>query len=442
MQRSEKISCFLEAAKYASFSMLGSLGLSCYILADTYFISKGLGADGLAALNLAIPIYSFIHGCGLMIGMGGGTKYSLHKSAGSRKETDRIFTSAVLLSLAAAVLFAGAGMFFSGSIASLLGADARVYDMTEIYLRVILLFSPLFLMNNVMLCFVRNDGAPQLSMRAMLGGSLSNILLDYVLIFPLHMGIFGAVLATGLAPAVSLLLLSPHFLKKKHGFHLAAKSLSGGQICGILSCGIPSLVTELSSGIVIIIFNMIILNLQGNVGVAAYGVIANLSLVVLSIYTGMAQGIQPVLSRHYGAGRRGHALAVLSHAAAAVLLLSALLYASVFFGAEQISSIFNKDRNPMLQETASAGLRMYFTACPFAGLNIVISTFFTSCAHPLPANMISMLRGFILIIPLAFLFAAAFQMTGVWCAFPCTELLVSVLALILFVRFYRASGTA
>ena len=73
-------SCFREFARYASLNVLGMIGLSCYILADTYFISLGMGADGLAALNLAIPVYSFIHGSGLMVGMGGGTKYSIRQN--------------------------------------------------------------------------------------------------------------------------------------------------------------------------------------------------------------------------------------------------------------------------------------------------------------------------------------------------------------------------
>ena len=86
-------SCFREFARYASLNVLGMIGLSCYILADTYFISVGMGADGLAALNLAIPVYSFINGSGLMVGMGGGTQYSIRQNQGEPKEADRAFSS-------------------------------------------------------------------------------------------------------------------------------------------------------------------------------------------------------------------------------------------------------------------------------------------------------------------------------------------------------------
>ena len=214
----KKSDSFRDFAKYASLNVMGMIGLSCYILADTFFVSQGLGTNGLTALNLAIPVYSFIHGSGLMIGMGGGTRYSILKSRGDPAEANRTFTEAVVLAAVFAVLFLLVGIFCSGAIVSLFGADENVFVMSETYLRVILLFAPAFLLNNVLLCFVRNDGAPQRSMTAMIGGSLSNVALDWFFIFPLRMGIFGAALATGLAPLISMLILSPHFFRKKNGF--------------------------------------------------------------------------------------------------------------------------------------------------------------------------------------------------------------------------------
>lgn len=429
----EKSNCFQDFVKYSSLNVLGMIGLSCYILADTFFVSKGLGTNGLTALNLAIPIYSFIHGSGLMIGMGGGTKYSIQKSQGKDKVANSIFSHVVAIAAIFAAVFVLIGLFFSGNIVTLLGADETVYQMTKTYLQVILLFAPAFLMNNVLLCFVRNDGAPQLSMTAMITGSLSNIILDYVFIFPCQMGIFGAVFATGLAPIISMLILSSHFIKKKNQFHWIKCRLERRMAASICSSGIPSLITELSSGIVIIVFNSIILGLEGNVGVAAYGVIANLSLVIIAIYTGIAQGIQPIMSRNYGAGNHRNIQLILRYALITMLILSVLVYMGVFLGAEQIAAIFNSERNELLQTIAVEGLKLYFIACPFAGFNIIISIYFTSTEYPIPANIISILRGFFVIIPMAFLLSSIAQITGVWCAFPATELLVTIVGVIFFV---------
>lgn len=422
--------CFRDFAKYASLNVMGMIGLSCYILADTFFVSKGLGTDGLTALNLAIPVYSFIHGSGLMIGMGGGTKYSIFKSQKEHNNANRAFTGAVSLATGFAAVFVLIGLFFSGTIISLFGADESVFAMSKTYLQVILLFAPAFLLNNVLLCFVRNDGAPQLAMAAMIGGSLSNVVLDWVFIFPCQMGIFGAVFATGLAPIFSMLILSPHFIQKKNQFHLVKCRPDGKLLGGILSSGIPSLVTEVSSGIVMIVFNAIILHLEGNVGVAAYGVIANLSLVIIAIFTGIAQGIQPIISRCYGTRDFGRIHATLRYALITMLIFSAVIYGVVFFGAAQITNIFNSEQNPLLQSIAAEGMRLYFAACPFAGFNVIISMYFTSMECPRPAHIISILRGYLVIIPMAFLLSWMGKIYGVWCAFPATELLVSIIGLL------------
>lgn len=422
-----KTGIFRDFARYASLNVMGMIALSCYILADTFFVSKGLGTNGLTALNLAIPLYSFIHGSGLMIGMGGGTRYSIQKSRGDHEAANRTFTQAVYLAAAFAVFFVLAGLFLPGSILSLFGAQGRVFDMSKTYLQVILLFSPAFLLNNVLLCFVRNDGAPQLSMAAMIGGSLSNVVLDWVFIFPCRMGIFGAAFATGLAPVISLLILSPHRIRRKNQFHFVRCRAEGRRLAGILSSGVPSLVTEVSSGVVMIVFNTILLGLAGNVGVAAYGVIANLSLVVIAMYTGIAQGIQPILSRSYGVQDWHSIHTVLRYALTAMLALSAVIYAVVFFGASPIAAIFNSEQDPLLQQIATEGLRLYFIACPFAGFNVILSVYFTSAGRPRPAQAISLLRGFLVIVPMALLLSRIGKIHGVWCAFPATELLVAAI---------------
>lgn len=425
---------FREFLKYSSLNVLGMIALSCYILADTFFVSKALGADGLAALNLAIPVYSFINGSGLMIGMGGGIKYSIAKSQGAAQRADQTFTNSAVLTAVIAACFFLTGLLASGPLTLLLGADGTVYEMTRTYLQVILLFAPMFMTNNLLLCFIRNDGAPQLSMTAMITGSLSNVVLDYVFMFPFGMGIFGAVLATGLAPVISILVLSPYLFRRKNQFHLRKCRISGKLALGIFSSGLPSLITEVSSGIVIIVFNTIILGIAGNIGVAAYGVIANLSLVVMSIYTGISQGIQPLLSSGYGTGNRKKIQSVLRYALVSAVLISAVVYVCVFFGADPIAAVFNSEQNATLQSIAVTGLKIYFTACVFAGFNIILSVYFTSTENALPAHIISILRGFVVIIPMAFLLSAAAELLGVWAAFPATELTVSLIGAGLFFR--------
>lgn len=425
-------SYFKEYLKYATLNVLGMIGLSCYILADTFFVSKGLGTNGLAALNLAIPVYSFVHGCGLMLGMGGATKYSIYRSQKEIRDADIMYSNTVFSAAVFAFVFMLIGLFLSKNITACLGADAEIFEMTDTYLKVILLYAPVFIMNDVLNCFVRNDGNPKLSTFAMLGSSLTNIILDYVFIFPLHMGIFGAVFATGLSSATGILIVSGHWWSKKNHFHLVRVGIQGSRMRASVSLGFPSLVTEVSSGIVMIVFNGIILKLQGNVGVAAYGVIANISLVVTAVYTGVAQGVQPLFSRVYGIGDRKTMRHLLCYAMVTMLILTCAIDAFLFVSADSIAALFNSERNPQLQEIAVDGLRLYFTGIVFVGFNSILSVFFTSTEKALPAHIISLMRGLILVVPVTMLLSSLWNMTGVWLALPITEGIVAVLGGILY----------
>lgn len=417
----EQKSSLKEFVRYTMLSVLGTLGVSCYILADTFFIAQGLGTRGLTALNLAIPVYNFIHGIGLMLGMGGATRFSICRIRNDRERGDREYSHTIYLAAAFALLFAAVGFFFPGQLTTLLGADEAVFEMTETYLTWLLLFSPAFIMNDILLCFIRNDGEPRLPMFAMLVGSFANIILDYIFIFPMQMGIFGAVFATGLSPLISMAVMSPHFLRRKNGFHLIWTPIQPEVIKTSLSIGFPSLVAQVSAGIVMIIFNIIILDLEGNVGVAAYGVTANISLVVTAIYTGISQGIQPLISEAYGAGEKIRCRQVLNYGMVTMAVLSIVIYAALFLWADPVAEAFNNERDVKLQKIAVDGLKLYFTSNLFVGYNTLLAVFFSSIEKPLPAHVISILRGLVLIVPMAFLLGSFWGMTGVWLAYPAAE---------------------
>ena len=416
----------LEFLRYASLNVLGMLGLSFYIFADTFFIARGMGAEGLAALNLVLPVYGCIYGIGMMIAIGGGTRYSILKSQKKDKNADEVFTHAVFLALLVSLAFVGVGIWGSGKVTGLLGAAGKVFDTSRIYLQVILFFAPMFMLNSVLTTFAKNDGFPRIAMAAMLTGSISNVILDYLFIFPCKLGMFGAALATGIAPVLGIGIVTIRLLlPKKQSFHLTALHLKKELIGSIAAGGFPTFVAELSSGMVILVLNGIVLRLQGDLGVAAYGIIANLSLIMLSVFNGIAQGAQPVFSRNYGQGKIKQVKGVLSLGCKVAGGIAVLGYLGICLYAKEITAAFNKDGNVQLQKIAEEGLRLYFLAAAFAGTNILLSMYYTATEQVRPAHLISLLRGFILIIPMAFILAEVGGMRGVWLAFPVTEILVT-----------------
>ena len=432
-----KTGYFGEFIKYVFLNILGMVGLSCYILADTFFISKGLGSDGLAALNLAIPIYSFVHGIGLMLGMGGAAKYSVFMGQNHKREANEVFNNIICMAFAAAVVLSVVGILFSNKIAVLLGAEGTILAMTDIYLKVILLFAPAFIVNETLLAFVRNDGNPELAMTAMLSGSISNIILDYIFIFPLRWGMFGAVIATSMAPLISMTILMIHKISGRQEFFLKKVRISPRIIADVIKIGLPSFITEVAAGIVMIIFNVLILGIEGNIGVAAYGVIANLALVFSSVYTGIAQGIQPLISMGYGKNNMKQVKIIYRYAVILLSIVSAVIYLVCFIFANPIVLIFNSEQNEILQQIAVSGMKLYFLAVPFLGFNIVTSTFFAAIEKVLPAQSISLLRGIVLMVPMAYLLAAVGKMAGIWLTVPITEGIVAVIGVVFLVKWWK-----
>lgn len=425
---------FKDFSKYVFLNIFGQIAFSCYTLMDTYFVSVKLGADGLAALNIAFPIFCLMNGLGLMYGIGGGIKYAICKSRNSEKRANRVFTSAFFLAIFTGIIFFIFGLLFSEKIVKFLGANQSIFKITNTYLKVMLLFAPAFLLNNILQAFVRNDKNPRLSMLAMISGSISNVILDYIFIFPLDMGIFGAIFATGLAPIISMLIISPYILKRKNGFHLAKIKIDIESSIEIISKGFTAFITEATSGLVMFLFNILMLGISGNLAVAAFGIVSVISLVVIAIYTGLSQGIQPIISHYYGKNKIESLEKILKYALITQIILSFIIYLTIYLGRDTFTSFYNEEKNMILQIYAREGLKLYFLACPFIGFNIVVATFFASTEKVKLSQIISLSRGFIVLVPVAFFMAKNFEMKGVWLSYPISEILVSIISLFLIFK--------
>ena len=387
-------------------------------------------ASCFAALNIAIPAYNLMNGLGLMVGVGGATHYSLCRAQGDAAEADRTFTHTLLLGLCIALVFVLTGTFGVVPLSRLLGANAETLDMTAVYLRLLLCFAPFFVTNNIMIAFVRNDGEPGRAMAGMIAGSLFNIVFDWVFIFPCGLGMFGAALATGASPLVSLLVLSGHLRRPSRGFHLRRERLRPRLLPRICAPGLSSLVSELASGITLLLINLVLLRIAGNTAVAAYGVIANLALVESAIFTGLSTGVQPLISRSAEADRRR----LLHWTVTTALVISALMYVLVFVFASPITAVFNSEHDPALAACAVPGLRIYFAGFLAACINIIAAAYFSAAGQASRGFIISLVRSIIAIPPVLFALSALLGVTGVWLTFPAVEALACVLSLLFILR--------
>ncbi|MEG0614636.1 MAG: MATE family efflux transporter [Oscillospiraceae bacterium] len=427
--------------KYVSFSVLSMIGLSLYILADTFFVANGIGSDGLAALNLVIPMYSLINAVGLMIGMGAATRFSILKGGNNEQKGNEVFTQSVIIGIIVGAIFTVVGLLFSGNIAKLFGADAETLPFADSYLKTLMSFSIFFISSNILICFVRNDKNPNLAMTAMLSGCIANIFLDYIFIFPCGMGMFGAALATGFAPLIGIIISSFHFAKKKNSFKFVKCKFSGEECKKTFSLGTSAFINEISNGLLVLVFNFVFLKIAGNIAVAAYGVIANLAIVCVSIFTGIGQGIQPVISLNYGLGKAKDIKKYYLLALITATIFGVIFFLTAVFFPDEIIGIFNKENDLQLTEIARNGILIYFSSFLIMGVNIITTTYFSSIAKPKEAFIISILRGCSLSIILVLILPKIFGgINGVWATVPLTELLTLFVCLAFVFKFRKISS--
>ena len=412
--------------KFVSLNILSMLAMSLYILADTIFVANipDIGADCLTALQIVLPFFSLLNGVGVLLGVGGATLYSVAKGAGDDERSNRIFTQVIIIGSALGGVFTVLGLAIPEQIVTLLGADGDIIPLAVTYLRALSICNLPFVVNHIMLAFVRNDNAPNLAMTAVVTSSLFNILLDWILIFPCDLGIFGASFATGLSSVVSLSVMSLHFIRKRNNFKFQKPSFHWRDIKFTLSAGMPSMIAELSNGTVILVFNMLILSIggeSGGVAINAYSVAANLALIAMFTFNGISQGTQPLFSINYGANKLDNVNKVLLYGCVTAVGVATLYYISFYFGRDMLITLFNNSGSEEMASLASEAIILYNIAYFAAALNIVATALFATNSRPAFSFIISLLRGLILPVGIAFLMSSQLGLTGIWLTMPIAE---------------------
>ena len=416
--------------KYLIPSVGGMLGVSLYVLGDTIIVGRGIGSVGLAALNISIPMINVFNGLGLLFGMGASTAISISRGRGDDKQVNNIFTISIILTILAGLMLTLVRVFFLDELCMLLGASPDTFTMSRDYLGVIMSFSTMFLLNYTLTVLVRNDGNPNLSMWGMLTGSIVNVILDYIFIFIFGWGMWGAALATSISPILGLLILSAHFITKRNKMKFTKIKLKISILKRIVSNGFASFIVEISAGVVIFIFNIVIIRLNGDIGVSAYSIIANLSLIATAIFTGIGQAIQPIVSVNFGAKKLERVYEAGKLAIYSALALGIVFYAIGLLFPEFLVSMFSKGDKELLDITIK-GIKIYFMSFVLMGINIILTSYLQSKEYAKPAMMISLLRGFVFTVFYILILSRIFGITGVWMTLPLAELSTIILALIL-----------
>lgn len=426
--------------KYLIPTLLGMLSNSIYCIVDIYFVSAGSGSQGLAAMNICMPVFTILSCVGLLFGVGGATIMSISQGSGDMNTRNKAFSVSVFMMLIVGLMFSVFGVLFRKEFAYLLGSDDQLLPLVLEYLTPVMCSALPFVLMYSLSVLLRADNNPKLAMAALMVGNISNIILDYVFVSVFHMGIFGASVATSIAPVLSLIAASFHFILRKNTVHFKLKSFDPKVIGRILSVGIGSGIMELSAGAIIFMFNSAILNLGGEVYLAAYAVITNIAYVFKGLLNGFAQAAQPLISTNFGSG-------IIKRCSKSLRVC--LIYSSVFcivcYGIITVvpgfivSFFSNGDTN--MEAIASKGMIMYFSSLLFTGINTMLMYFFQSIEQGRKSLFLAVCKGFLFVTLGLWILTSFMGVEGVWYAVLFGEVLTFIIALPMVLRSVKKLKT-
>lgn len=418
-------------ARYAVPQMIGLLFNSVYTIVDGVFIGNRLGQEAMAAAAIAVPLVEVLISVSLAAAAGAGVLIAAQLGAGTPGKAREIFNTAVWMMTGAGLFIAAAGNLLLRPLAERLGASPDILAPAMTYLRYIVSFAPFQLLSFLLGGMVRNDGRPCLAMTAMISGAASNILLDYIFMYPLNMGIGGAALATAVGPLFSVLILLPHFLKKKGQLSFQKCHITCRNAGKILILGFPAFVVEFSIGMVTLIYNITITRHgYGEIGLASYLVIGYLMLIILTVFLGMAEGLQPVFSYFSAVGETGKNGRLRKYAVRVFLTTGVAGYLLILFFSRGFFAVFSPG-NPMLIDFAQEKSAYYFWGFAFAGYNILMISFWQSTGKTGCGLTAALSRSLVCTPLLTLLLPAAFGSEAIWFCHSISETLTAGLVLCL-----------
>jgi len=419
--------------RYLLPSISATLVTSIYVLADTIIIGKGVGADGLAALNIILPIFTLFFGTGILFGSGGAVLMSVAFGQGDEHTGKEMFTTSALCVAIMAILYQIIFSVKLDSILNLLGGSGSLHQLGVEYGRILCLGAPVFLFSSMLQAFVRNDKAPTIAMAGVIAGGVSNIVLDIIFIFFMDMGMRGGAVATVLGSAITIAILSTHFFTKNNHLKLVKPTKLIQKVGKIVLNGLASFLVELGNGIIMWIFNIQLLKYVGKLGVTVYGIISNSAIVAMSLANGVAQAGQPIIATNYGAGNTERVKEAMKFGSLIALAVGCVLTVLGILFPKEISEIFIHVNAEILEMSIPA-VRIYFLSFIGMVINIFFSNYFQASMAPHKSLIICFLRVFVLSGILVLLLPIFFGVYGIWWVMPITEGLTMLSIVVLYKR--------
>ncbi|MCC0634993.1 MULTISPECIES: MATE family efflux transporter [unclassified Clostridioides] len=435
--RHEKIWILL--FRYSIPAIIAMMVTSLYNVVDRAFIGsmEGVGSIAIAGLGVTMPVFTLIIAFGMLVSVGASTSLSIKLGERNKKEAEKILGNALTLSIIISIIITVLGLVFLEDILFLLGASKDSISYAKDYMSVILLGTPFnliaFSLNNA----IRAEGNPKLAARTMIVGCILNLILDPIFIFVFNLGIKGAAIATVLCQVVVFTWVAHYFIRGKSNLKLKKYNLKldTNIIKKIFAIGMTPFAMEVAISITHVFTNNSLKAYGGDLAIGAMTALTSILLMFMMPVFGLNQGMQTIISYNYGAKQfeRAKKTLILSIIVSIVILSFGFLVVQVY--PEVFVGIFNKDSN--LMEIAVRGININLITLPIMGISIVGPVYFQCVSKVKHSMFLTLLRQFILFIPLIIVLPIRFNLDGVWLAQPIADFIAMIIVLLFLRREFK-----
>ena len=417
---------------FPTIAMMIFTGL--YTIVDTIFVSRFVNTNALSAINIVCPIINITVGLAAMLATGGSAIIARKMGRGNVREAKENFTLIVCAGIVTGLLISLAGLLFLEPVIRGLGASDLLFPYCRDYITILLMFAPA----NVMQCLYVNlfvtAGKPQLGLWLSVLAGLTNIVLDYVFIVPMQMGISGAAIATSIGYMIPTIAGTCFFAKSKGSLSFVRPKFDIKVIGESCFNGASEMVGQLSTAIITFLFNITMMKLLGEDGVAAVTIIIYSQFLLITMYIGFSMGVAPIISYNYGSRNHVQLKRIFRICIGFIFLCSVTLFAVSIPGGQYISRIF-AGQEANVFEITRYGFSIFSFSFLFCGFNIFASAMFTALSNGKVSAIISFLRTLVFITAGLLVLPVFLNVTGIWLAVPLAELLALIVSAALILRY-------
>lgn len=408
---------------------------SIYGVVDGFFVSNYVGKTPFAAVNFIMPFLMILGAVGFMFGTGGGALIAKTMGEGKHDKAKKLFSLFIYVTAAVGVVIAALGFIFIRPIAELLGAEGEMLKNCVTYGRMILLALPFYMLQYEFQSFFATAEKPQLGLAVTVAAGLTNIVLDALFVAVFKWGLVGAAAATALSQTVGGIIPLIYFSRPNDSLlRLTKTEFDGRSLLKACTNGSSELMTNISTSLVSMLYNVQLMKYAGENGVAAYGVLMYVNMIFLAAFIGYSVGTAPITSYNYGSGNNSELKGMLKKSVFIIGAFAVSMFAFAQLLAFPLSKIFVGYDKELLELTLR-GFRIFSFSFLFAGISVFGSSFFTALNNGLVSALISFLRTLVFQIAAVLILPSLIGIDGIWLSIIAAEIMSMIITVLFIFKF-------